>query len=417
MSQIDATSFFVIVTVAGLAGLLRTSFELRFTIPVLVIELVLGIIIGPKVAELAHVNAFTNFFGELGLAMLFFFAGYELELDRIRGRPLQIGLLAWAMSLALAFAIGGVLAIAGLVLSLLYTGSAMATTALGALVPMLSDSGEMKTRYGGYLVAYGAVGEFGPIMLVTLFLSTEQPFNQAALLGVFVVASAIAGVLAIRSAGRGWATIERTLESSSQLATRMVILLIFGLVAIAFKLGLDVLLGGFVAGLITRLAVRGRETETFDSKLSAIGYGFLIPFFFITTGMKFDVTALFGSVGTLLRTGMYLVLFLVVRGLPALLLLRHRLSMRDRVALAFMASTQLPLVVAITTVALASHHMRVVTATALVGAGIVSMVVFPLIGTAIRRGVVSDEVELAEGVPDEVVGDDAADPLPGAVPA
>jgi Kef-type K+ transport system membrane component KefB len=384
MNQIDPTSFLVIVVAAAVAGILRTAVERRLIIPVVVIELVLGILIGPQVAGLARVDQFTTFFGNLGLAMLFFFAGYEIDFDRIRGRPLELAVVMWLISLALAFGIGGLLAIAGVVLSLLYTGSAMATTAMGTLVPILSDSGEIKTRFGTHLLAIGAIGEFGPIVLVTLFLSSDHPLLEAALLVGFVAVAVVTGLLAVRSMWRGWAAIERSLETSSQLAVRLMVVLVFGLVALASELGLDVLLGGFVAGLITRAALRGREARAFESKTTALGYGFLIPFFFITSGMMFDGDALVSDPGALLRVFLFLALFLVVRGLPVLVLHRRLMVLRDRVALGFFSATQLPMVVAITTVALAKHHMRSVTAAALVAAAILSTLIFPIVALRLR---------------------------------
>ncbi len=385
MTQIDTASFMVIVAVAAAAGIFRTATERRLIIPVVVIELLLGIVIGPQVLALAGVNSFTSFFGDLGLALLFFFAGYEIDFERIRGRPLEMAAGAWALSLGLAFAIGGVLAIAGVVLSLLYTGAAMATTSMGTLVPILSDSNELRTRFGTYLLSAGAIGEFGPIMLVTLFLSTGDPLDRAGLLALFLVAAGLTGVLAVRSAGRRWNAFERTFESSTQLAVRVLMVLIFGLVSLAFKLGIDLLLGGFVAGLITRAAVRGHDVKIFESKITAIGYGFLIPFFFVTSGMNFNGAALLDRPSALLTVPMFLGMFLVVRGVPALLLYRRVLPPRDRLALAFFSATQLPLVVAITTVALDTHRMRPVTAAGLVGAGILSTVVFPLVGLHLRR--------------------------------
>jgi Kef-type K+ transport system membrane component KefB len=384
MSQIDPASFLVIVVAAATAGILRTTVERRILIPVVVIELVLGILIGPQVAGLAKVDQFTTFFGNLGLAMLFFFAGYEIDFERIRGRPLELAIVMWLMSLALAFSIGGILALAGVVLSLLYTGSAMATTAMGTLVPILSDSGDLRTRFGTHVLAIGAIGEFGPIMLVTLFLSSDHPLVEAALLVGFVAVAVLTGLLAVRSVWRGWAAIERSLETSSQLAVRLMVVLVFGLVALAYELGLDVLLGGFVAGLITRAALQGREVRAFESKTTALGFGFLIPFFFITSGMSFDGAALVNDPGALLRVLMFLVLFLVVRGLPVLILYRRLMGLRDRVALGLFSATQLPMVVAITTVALAKHHMRAVTAASLVAAGILSTLIFPIVGVRLR---------------------------------
>jgi Kef-type K+ transport system membrane component KefB len=400
MTTVDATSFLLIVAFAAIAAVIVAALAPRLTLPVVVVELLLGIAIGPQGAELADVDSFTNFFGNLGLGMLFFFAGYEIDFERIRGRPLQLGLLAWAVSLVLAYGIGGVLAAMGIVLSLVYTGSALSTTAIGTLLPILKDAGDVRTRFGAYLLALGAVGEFGPILLITIVLSSTHPASEAAVLIAFVALAVLTGVLAVRSVPRAWPVLERTFETSSQLAVRLAVVLVFALVALANELGLDLLLGGFVAGLITRQALHGRELEIFESKITAVGYGFLIPFFFITSGMKFDLDALVGSPSALLKLPLFVALFFVVRGTPALVLYRGILGGRDRLALAFYAATQLPLVVAITTVARETGHMRSGTAAALVGAAIVSTLVFPLVGMRLRRG----RIELAaeEGAPDEL---------------
>jgi Kef-type K+ transport system membrane component KefB len=384
-APIDETSLLVIVAVAALAGVLVMLISPRLAIPVVVVELVLGIVVGPQVAGLAEVDSTTDFLGNLGLGMLFFFAGYEIDFDRIKGRPMTLAGLGWALSLVLAYGIGGALAAAGVVVSYLYTGSAMATTAIGTLIPILSDAGETRTRFGKYLLGAGAAGEFGPILLVTLILSTTNPLHEALILVLFVALAVFTGILAVRSAWRGWPLIERTIETSSQLAVRLAVLLVFGLVALAAELGLDLLLGGFVAGMITRVALRGREVSVFDSKLTAVGYGLLIPFFFITSGMAFDLDALTGSVEAVLKMLLFLGLFLVVRGTPALLLYRGVLAARDRVALAFFCATELPLVVAITTIAVDQGHMHSDTAAGLVGAAIISTLIYPLVGLRLRR--------------------------------
>ena len=384
-APIDETSLLVIVACAALAGLLVMLASPRLTIPVVVVELVLGIVIGPQVTGLADVDPTTSFLGDLGLGMLFFFAGYEIDFERIQGAPLRLGAIGWALSLGLAYGLGGLLALGGVVVSYLYTGSAMSTTAIGTLIPILSDAGEMRTKFGSYLLGAGAVGEFGPILLITLILSTTNPLHEAFILIAFVALAVLTGILAVRSAWRGWSLIERTFETSSQLAVRLAVVLVFGLVALAAQLGLDLLLGGFVAGMITRVALRGREVAVFDSKLTAVGYGLLIPFFFVTSGMAFDLDALTGSTTAVLKLCMFLVLFLVVRGTPALLLYRGALAIRDRLALAFFSATELPLVVAITTIAIDQGHMHSDTAAGLVGAAIISTLVYPLIGLRLRR--------------------------------
>jgi Kef-type K+ transport system membrane component KefB len=281
------------------------------------------------------------------------------------------------------------------IVSLVYTGSALATTAIGTLIPILRDAGDIRTRFGTYLLGLGAVGEFGPILLITLVLSGSHPLGEAAILIGFVALAVLTGVFAVRSVGRGWPLLESTFESSSQLAIRLAVVLVFALVSLATELGLDLLLGGFVAGLITRQALHGRELAVFESKITAIGYGFLIPFFFITSGMKFDVDALFASASALLKLPLFVALFLVVRGAPALVLYRDVLAARDRAAIAFYSATELPLVVAITTLATETGHMRTSTSAALVGAAIISTLVFPIVAMRLRRDHVEEATAIA----------------------
>jgi Kef-type K+ transport system membrane component KefB len=386
--EVDAESFFVIVVIAALAAITVAAVPSRFAPPVVVVELLLGIVVGPEVLDLAQTDDFIDFFSNLGLGMLFFFAGYEIDFERIKGRPLRLGALGWLLSIALAYGIGGALAAAGVVLSFLFTGSAMATTAIGTLIPILRDSGELKTRFGTYLLAAGGVGEFGPILLVTLVLSTKQPLHEAAILVAFVALALALALASVRLAWRGWPALERTFEASSQLAVRITVVLVFGLVLLAGELGLDVLLGGFVAGMIVRLALKGRELAVFESKLTAVGFGFFVPFFFVTSGIEFDLDAL-GSATALLKLAMFFCLFLVVRGTPALLLYRGVLRARQRAALAFFSATELPLVVAITTLAVEGGHMKSSTAAGLVGAAMLSTLVFPFAGLALQRRAVS----------------------------
>jgi Kef-type K+ transport system membrane component KefB len=385
MIHVDAGSFLVIVLAATIAGITVAALPRRLAPPVVVVELLLGIVVGPEILGLAQVDQFIQFFSNLGLGMLFFFAGYEIDLERIHGRPLTLGALGWALSLGLAYGIGGILAALGVVVSLLYTGSAMATTAIGTLIPVLRDSGELHTRFGTFVLAAGAVGEFGPILLITLVLSTMHPLHEALILIAFIVVALVLAVSSVRLAWRGWPVLERTLEASSQVAVRIAVLLIVGLLALASELGLDLLLGGFAAGMITRAALRGREVSAFESKLTAVGFGFLVPFFFVASGINFNLDALTSSVGAMLKLPLFLGLFLIVRGAPALLLYLRVLGARERVALAFFSTTQLPLVVAITTIAIQTGQMRSTTSAALVGAAILSTLICPFIGLALRR--------------------------------
>ena len=366
--EIDTGSFFAIVVVAALSAILVAMVPKRFAPPVVVLELVLGIAIGPEVLKLAHTDEFVDFFSNLGLGMLFFFAGYEIDFERVRGRPLRLGAWGWVLSVGLAFGIGGILAGVGVIVSVVYTGAAMATTAIGTLIPILRDGGELKTRFGTFLLAAGGAGEFGPILLVTLFFSAESPLHEAAILIAFVILAIAVALFSVRLAGRGWPALERTLEASSQLAVRVTVVLVFGLVLLAGELGL-----------------RGHELSVFESKLTAVGFGFFVPFFFVASGIAFDLDAL-GSVEAIAKLAMFFALFLIVRGVPALLLYRGALGLRDRAALAFYSATELPLVVAITTIAVESGQMHSSTAAGLVGAAMLSTLVFPFVGAALRSG-------------------------------
>jgi Kef-type K+ transport system membrane component KefB len=380
MITVDSESFLAVVSAAAIAALVGGLAGRRVLVPVVAVEIVLGILIGPEVLGLAKPDEFLDFFASLGLGMLFFFAGYEIDFERIRGSPLRLAALGWVLSLALAYALGGLFALAGVVLSLIFTGSAMATTAIGTLIPILRDAGELRTSFGRYLLAAGAAGEFGPILLITLLFSTKRAASEAAILVAFLAIAVVAAVIAVRGVGHGWPLLERTIETSGQLAIRIAVVTIFALATLAASLGLDLLLGGFVAGVIVRLALKDREVAVFESKLTAVGYGFFIPFFFVVSGIRFNLTELTDDPSDLLKVPLFLACFLIVRGVPAMALYTRTLELRDRVALGFFSATQLPLVVAITTIAVERGHMRSSTAASLVAAGMLSTVIYPFVG-------------------------------------
>ena len=269
----------------------------------------------------------------------------------------------------------------------------LSTTAIGTLIPILSDTGELRTRFGTYLLAAGAVGEFRPIMLLTLILSTQSTVHNGLILIAFVSLAVGVAIFAVRSSRQTLPLLERTLESSSQLAVRWILVLIFALSFLAYKLGLDLLLGGFAAGIITRQVLKTHELPGFDSKLTAVAFGVFVPFFFVASGMNLDVGALFASPADVGKLLLFFGLMLLVRGAPALLLYRGVLDKRDRAALALLSSTQLPLVLAITALATAGGHMRPSTAAALVGAAVLSTLVFPILGLRVRGDVPVEPVE------------------------
>jgi Kef-type K+ transport system membrane component KefB len=395
----DTTSFLLVLLAAALAPIAVAGIGRvvrGVVIPVVVLELALGALIGPDGLGLADVDEILEFLGQLGLGFLFFFAGYEIEIDRIRGAPLRLAALGWAITLVLAYSLAGLLAAAGVVLSGLLVGSALTTTALGTLLPVLRDSGQLNTNLGRFVLGAGAVGEFGPVLIVTLLLGTQSDTaTQVLLLGAFTVLAVLAAAVSAGAVGRGWRFIESNMETSAQVPVRLTVLLLFGLVVMAAELGLDVILGAFAAGAILRLLLKGREVQMFESKLDAVGFGLLIPFFFVTSGMSLDLSALVASTRALIELPVFLILFLVVRGLPALLLYRRELDANGRRSLALLCGTQLPLVVAITTIGVDTGHMRVSTAAALVGAGVLSVLIYPSVGLSFAKRSMADRPPLA----------------------
>ena len=400
MDTASASSLALIIVAAVLAPLGAEALR-RFRLPGVVLEILLGVVIGPQVLGLAEVTPVVAGLGNLGLSFLMFLAGFEIELGRIAGAPLKRATAGWFLSLIIGLAVAGVLVLDGFAHSDLLVGLALTTTALGTLLPMLADAGVPETRFGGFVLAAGTVGEFLPIVAIALLLTTDNPLTTVLLLAVFVVLAVGATLLATRAhSPKVVELMRRHLHSSAQLPVRISVLLVVALVWVAGHLGLDVLLGAFTAGIVVRLFIDVDQFEVVGSKLSAIGFGFLIPIFFIVSGMKFDVDAFVEQPATLLRVPVFLVLFLVVRGLPALVLYRRVLPARgERTALAFFSATALPLVVVITEIGTESGRMLTENAAALVGAGMVSVLVFPLAGFSLlrRHGVTAGSAEAGPG--------------------
>jgi Kef-type K+ transport system membrane component KefB len=408
MSFQTATSVFAIAAAVAIAPLCSEALR-TWRVPTVLFELLLGILIGPDVLKWATPDQFVDGLDALGLSFLFFMAGYEIDFARLSGTPMRRGVAGWLVSLVLGLGVGLVLLISGFAISDLLVGLALTTTALGTLLPMLRDRGMLDTSFGAFLVAAGSAGEFGPVVAVTVLLGADSPAVEAVLLVLFVVlAVGVALVAARPQPPRVMETMQRHLTTSSQLPVRIVLLLITGLVLVASSLSLEVLLGAFAAGLIVRIAFTAEQAESMQPRLEAIGFGFLIPVFFVVSGMEFQARALFSSTSTLERVPIFLVLFLVVRGLPALFVYARLLTVRQRAALVVLQSTALPLLVVITQIGLDTHHMLATNATALVGAGMLSVLLFPLIGFAIA----GSDAEAAPEIGADAEGFDAAtDPL------
>ena len=376
----------VILVAAALAPLI-VDLPNRLRLPAVVAEITLGILIGPQVLGFAEPVGVVEFLSTVGLAFLFFLGGLEVDFDRVRGLPAKLGGYGWLISLALGLGIAFGLEEIDFVLSTELVGVAICTTAIGTLMPILRDAGELKRPLGPFVLAAGVAGEFGPLIVVALVLTAGRtPGVAFALLIAFVVISVLAAVVATRArTPRIVAAIHDAMASSGQAAVRLALVVLFGLVFLASEFGFDIVLGAFAAGLVVGLVTKTEATEDVRMRLETIGFGFVVPIFFVVTGMNFDLEALFDSPTNLLRLPLFLALFLVVRGAPVFLLYRTAIPRADRLPLTLYSATALPLVVAVTTIGLETGHMRPENAAALVGAAMVSVLVFPLLALTLRR--------------------------------
>ncbi len=382
----------VCLAVAVLAVVVSDVAARWLPLPAVVLEIAGGILVGPDVLGLAEDNEIVSAFSQLGLAMLIFLAGYEIQMSKVAGAPLRSAEFGWAGSMAVGLGAGiAVVALArpeegvtaGILVGLVFT-----TTALGTVLPILRDAGDLETRFGSFVLAAGAVGEFGPILAVALLLSGQRPAHTAAVLVVFAVVALGLLLLATRpSTARVSRLLGHTLHTSGQLAVRIIMLVLIVLAWTAADLGLDMLLGAFTAGLVARLFLSGQDDRTHEqvvARLEGVGFGFLVPVFFVVSGIRFDLDALLAGGSALLLVPVSLLLFLLVRGVPSYVAL-GALSGRDRVGAAVYISTALPLVVVITSIGVERGQLTEATAAALVAGGMLSVLLFPLAATRLRR--------------------------------
>jgi Kef-type K+ transport system membrane component KefB len=394
----SAVGTLVLIALAAVLSPIISELTGRLAIPEIVIQIGFGILMGPYVFNLAHVDSVVTGLSDLGLTYLIFLAGYELDLQRIRGTPLRLATIGWGVSLVIGLSSAFALVSAGLARDTVVVGLALTTTALGTLVPMLQDAGVMKSRFGALISAIGTVGEFGPILAVALLLTNKEPLITSLLLVTFILVAVATVLLAARSQPPSVVSLlNRHLESSAQLPVRVSLLFIVLLVLLAETLGLDVLLGAFAAGVVVRLFSAGGETAAIRAKLEAIGFGFLIPIFFVVSGIEFDLHVFIHHPASLWRVPVFLVLMLVARGVPVYLLYRKELPRPQRLPMALFSATGLPLIVVITSIAVAERRMLEVNAASLVAAGLLSVMLFPAIGLIALRGAgaagVADEAE------------------------
>jgi Kef-type K+ transport system membrane component KefB len=379
-------SLFWVILVAALAPLVARILPGR--LPAVVFMLIGGVLIGPEALGNASPDDMA-LLSTIGLSFLFLLAGYELEPTLMRQPPGKIALRSWFVSAVVSIAVTALLYQAGVINDFVAIAIALTTTALGTLLPILRDAGIMDGPLGPYVFAAGAVGEFLPIVAMALLLTSSGPIAGVfALVGM--AAATFVALLLIRWVKRkGWGEKLRLPEhSTGQTTLRWTLVLLAGLVLVADDFGLDVVLGAFLAGVVLRQWAPV-SAESLERKLEAVGYGVFIPIFFVTSGMKLDVVSIMENPGRLL---LFFVLLFAVRGLPQLVMYRGQLDTVQRWQMVFLTATALPLLVALADVGTESGLMLPQNAAALVGAGALSVLVFPLVATTLRSAPSRDSV-------------------------
>jgi Kef-type K+ transport system membrane component KefB len=379
-----------IVAAVALAAPLALGLFPRVRLPAIVLEIVLGVVIGPQVLGWVSIDRPIQVMSLLGLAFLLLLAGLEVEYERFRGRLLRLSAIGYGMSFGLALLIGFGLHAAGLVKSPLLIGIALSATSLGIVIPVLKDAGQVGTPFGQLVVAGASIAEIATIVLLSLFFSGEAGGLGAKLLllglfGLFVLAVGVA-VRGAELSMRISATLLRLQDTTAEIRIRGSFLLLAVFVVLAERLGLEAILGAFLAGAILKLVDRDQMLThpQFRPKLEAVGFGGFVPVFFVATGVGFELNALFANATTLARVPIFLAALLVARGLPALVY-KSLATRRQMLAAALLQATSLSFLVVAGQIGVQLDLIRPAASAALIAAGLLSVLLLPLTALTLLR--------------------------------
>ncbi len=387
--EIEFTNLLIVAAVA-FAAPLTLGFFPSVRLPAVVLEIVAGIVIGPAVLGWVELDEPVRVLAILGLAVLLFLAGLEIDYDKLRGRIAASAALSFAVSFAMALVLGAVLAATGVVNDAMFVAIVLAATSLGVVIPVLKDAGDTDTEFGQLVIAAASVADFATIILLTLFYSGEasSPTATLLLLGAFFLMAALLGfaIAGVERLTRLREVLAQLQDTTAQIRVRGAFALLVGLTALATSLGLEVILGAFLAGAVLKLVDRDTLMTHPDlrTKLDAIGYGVFIPVFFVSSGIGYDLGAL-GDPATLAEIPIFFFGLLAVRGLPALLY-RRTLPRRQVVVAGLLQATSLPFIVAATAIGVSLGTIEGGTAAAFVAAGLLSVILFPATSLSLLGG-------------------------------
>lgn len=379
--------YLAVVSVAGVmvvAPLIARLVGNIAPIPLPVFELVLGILIGPAVLRWAHVTDFLSMMSNLGGAMLFFVAGTEVDARAIGKHRLTRAVIGWSLAFLVMCTLAAVL-LGELGKPAFVIAIALSSTALGMLLPALKDIGELSSPFGHWILAAGAVGEFGPLVAIAILLTNDSLVHTLIVLLIFAVVATLGiGISARLSHDRLHQVITESQHTSGQFAIRVVLLLLAMFIAVDSVLGLDHLLGAFVAGAIFRILMAGAphaDAELVENKLQSIAFGFLVPVFFIVAGINFPFRKLLEQPSLWLILAGAAATLLIVRGGINMLCVPRAVGPRNRIAIGVLTGSALPVIIAAT----GTGYLDAGWSAALIGGGILSLLLYPAIGFGLHR--------------------------------
>ena len=379
-----------IVAAVGFVVPLALGFLPRLRLPSVALELVAGIVLGPSVLGWVAVDEPVQVFALVGVAFLLFIAGLEVDFERLRGQLLEAAGVAFAVSFGLAVVVGFGLEAGGLVKSPLLVAIIFAATGLGIVIPVLKDTNRVDSPFGQLVIAAASIAEVLTIVLLSLFFSGQGGGvgAKALLLSVFLLLALVVGIALLRAEQftRLSETLLRLQDTTAQIRVRASFLLLALFVTLAARFGVEAILGAFMAGAIIKLVDRDvmLTHPAFRTKLEAAGFGIFVPFFFVASGIKFDGHALFASGAALAKIPLFLAVLLVVRGLPALLY-RRTASPPEIAAAGLLQATSLGFIVVAGQIGVDLDLIRESTWAAMVAAGLLSVLLFPLSALTILR--------------------------------
>lgn len=392
MHQNPFVSLLIITALAAVVPILAKRFRL-IQLPIVVGEILAGIVIGRSGLNLIEPSETLTFLAEFGFTYLMFLSGLEVDFDLLLGArdaedtplwesPIFSAVLVFLLTLLLGLGSAVGLQRLGMVENPLLMGLILSTTSLGIVVPVLKERNLLGTAYGQALLLAALLADFVTLFLLTIVIAAMTRGLTPNLLLIVVLLIAFAFVARVaRTLVRipAWQRmVEELSVATAQIRVRGAFALMVAWVVLAEALGVEVILGAFLAGALVGLLAGREEEAALHDKLDAIGYGFFVPIFFINVGLNFNLQALISSPRTLLLVLLLVILAYLVKLVPALTY-RARFPWRETLAGGFLLSSRLSLIIAASAIALSVGAISEVVNSAIILVAVVTCTLSPFL--------------------------------------